>query len=112
MDLAYRPSPGVSLDRERRRPPREERPRPERPRRPAEPHRPPAPPHTGRPERPGPPHRPPAPSRPVPGPGSMDLSDVLLIGILYLLYRESRDEEFLIVLIIMALHIFGIDLGL
>lgn len=60
-------------------------------------------------------HRPPPqPPRPMPPPPprppfDLDMGDIVLLGLLYYLYRESRDEEFLIILIILAAKIFNIQ---
>gem|GEM_PF-4793076 len=52
----------------------------------------------------------PAPRRPAGGGlslGRLDTSDILLLLVLYFLYRESGDEEFLIILVVTAFSIFG-----
>ncbi len=44
------------------------------------------------------------------GPGALlsrlDTGDVLLLLVLFFLYTESHDEDFLIILAVMAMHIF------
>ena len=39
--------------------------------------------------------------------GRLDTSDILLLLVLYFLYKESGDEEFLIILAVTAFSIFG-----
>lgn len=39
-------------------------------------------------------------------PAGLDASDLMLLMILYFLYRESGDEEFLIILAVVAMSIF------
>lgn len=41
----------------------------------------------------------------------LDLSDVMLLGLLYLLYRESGDEDFLIILAVVAMSVFRPEKG-
>ena len=57
------------------------------------------------PEPPEPPHPPRPPQRPDFG---LDMGDLVLLALLWYLYKESRDEEFLIILIILAAKIFNI----
>ena len=40
-------------------------------------------------------------------PAGLDASDIMLLMILYFLYRESGDEEFLIILAVVAMSIFN-----
>ena len=63
--------------------------------------RPPERPHERPPEKPiRPPFRPPAS-------GGLDSGDLMLLLLFYLLYRQSRDEEFLIILAVLALDTLG-----
>lgn len=81
------------------------------------PRRPPMPPPGPGPRRPGPrpaPHSGPEPPRapgscpPGPaGPPGLDAGDLLLLAVLFLLYRESGDEDFLVMLAVVAFGIFG-----
>lgn len=39
------------------------------------------------------------------GINGLDTGDLMLLGLLYLLYRESGDEDFIIILVVMAFSI-------
>lgn len=60
---------------------------------------PPAPP-------PPPGNKPKPPPKPLPG--GVDMGDLVLLALLWYLYRESRDEEFLLILLILAAKIFNL----
>lgn len=55
-----------------------------------------------------PPPRPAPPKPPVRPDCPLDAGDLILLALLWYLYKESRDEEFLIILIILAAKIFNI----
>ena len=71
----------------------------------------PAPPREVKKAQPPPrPPAPPRPQRPPPAPTGLlqglDKGDIMLLAVLLFLYLESRDEDFLVILIVMGISLF------